>query len=232
MATISFWSRLIDLVSPRPCMVCGARLAIEEEVVCASCNLHLPRTGFTANAYDNPMAQRFWARIPVERAAGLFYYEAGSEVSHIIHAIKYNNHPEAGTAMGRMAAEEFAAFGFFEGIDAIIPVPLTKKRQRQRGYNQSMEIARGVSAVTSLPIITDAVERVSFSESQTRKSLRERMENVEDAFRATGKGDLDGKHLLMVDDIVTSGATVCACVDALKKTAHIKVSIFSLGVVK
>ena len=213
-------------------MVCGARLAIEEEVVCASCNLHLPRTGFAANAYDNLMAQRFWARIPVERAAGLFYYEAGSEVSHIIHAIKYNNHPEAGTAMGRMAAEEFAAFGFFEGIDAIIPVPLTKKRQRQRGYNQSLEIARGVAAVVGLPVITDAVERVSFSESQTRKNLRERMENVENAFRATGKGDLDGKHLLMVDDIVTSGATICACVDALKKVADIKVSVFSLGVVK
>ena len=149
-----------------------------------------------------------------------------------VHNLKYNNHPEAGTAMGRMAAEEFAAFGFFEGIDAIIPVPLTKKRQRQRGYNQSLEIACGVAAVVGLPVITDAVERVSFSESQTRKSLRERMENVENAFRATGKGDLNGKHLLVVDDIVTSGATICACVDALKKVADIKVSVFSLGVVK
>ena len=162
MATISFWSRLIDLVSPRPCMVCGARLAIEEEVVCASCNLHLPRTGFAANAYDNPMAQRFWARIPIERAAGLFYYEAGSEVSRIIHQLKYTDRPEIGEVMGRMAAQEFATDGFFEDIDLIIPIPLARKRERQRGYNQSEAVARGVAAVTGLPIVCNVVERISF----------------------------------------------------------------------
>ena len=232
MATISFWSRLIDLISPRPCMVCGCRLGIEEEVLCASCNLHLPRTNFAADGYDNLMARRFWARIPVERAAGLFYYEAGSEVSRIIHAMKYGNHPEVGYTMGKMAAEEFAATNFFDGVDLIIPIPLARKRQRQRGYNQSMEIARGVAEVTHLPIVTDAVERVSFTSSQTKKSLRERMENVENAFQPTGKVNLEGKHILMVDDIVTSGATICACVKALQQSANIRVSVFSLGVVK
>ena len=229
---ISFWSRLIDLIAPRPCMVCGCRLAIEEEVLCAACNLHLPRTGFAANALDNPMARRFWARIPVERAGALFYYEAGSEASHIIHAMKYNNHPEAATAMGRMTAEEFLPFGFFQGIDLIIPVPLTRKRERQRGYNQSTAIAEGVAEVTHIPIITNAVKRNTFISSQTRKSLRERMENVENAFEATGKAELEGKHILVIDDIVTSGATICACVNAMRKTANFKVSILSLGVVK
>ncbi|MBO4850466.1 MAG: ComF family protein [Prevotella sp.] len=229
---ISFWSRLIDLIAPRPCMVCGCRLAIEEEVLCAACNLHLPRTGFAANPLDNPMARRFWGRIPVERASALFYYEAGSEASHIIHAMKYYNHPEAATAMGRMAAEEFLPFGFFQDIDLIIPVPLTRKRERQRGYNQSSAIAEGVAQVTHIPIVNNAVERKAFVSSQTRKTLRERMENVEHAFEATGKADLEGKHILIIDDIVTSGATICACVNAMRDTADFKASILTLGVVK
>ena len=232
MATISFWSRLLDLISPRACCICGCRLGIGEEVLCTPCNLHLPRTYFSANAYDNVMARRFWGRIPIERAAGLFYYEAGSEVSRLIHALKYRNHPEIGSFMGHMAAEEFSANGFFDGIDLILPIPLEKKRQQQRGYNQSMEIAKGVAEVTGLPIMNDVVERITFGESQTRKSLRQRMENVEGAFRWTGKATLQDKHILVVDDIVTSGATICSCVEAMLPYCNIQVSVMSLGVVK
>ena len=229
---ISFWHRLINLLSPQACCVCGHRLGIDEEVLCAACNFHLPRTFFSSNAYDNPMARRFWGRIPVQRAAALFYYEAGSQVSNLIHDLKYHQRPDIGETMGRMTAEEFAADKFFEGIDLIIPVPLEKKRRKQRGYNQSMEIAKGVAEVVGLPIVEQAVERVSFTGSQTRKSLQERMENVEGAFRSTGKVDLCGRHVLVVDDIVTSGATICACVEALKAYTDLKVSVLSLGVVK
>lgn len=229
---ISFWHRVLNLIAPQACVVCGSRLAIDEEVVCVSCNLHLPRTGYAANALDNEMARRFWGRIPVERAAALFYYEAGSEVSNIIYDLKYHNHPEIGSIMGRMAAEEFANEGFFEGIDLMIPIPLEKKRQRRRGYNQSMEIARGVSEVTGIPIMADAVARTAFDESQTHKSLAQRMESVENAFRAREGIDLDGKHILIIDDIVTSGATVCACVKALTNCGDIKVSVMSLGMAK
>ena len=229
---ISFWHRLLNLISPDACVVCGARLGVEEEVLCTSCNLHLPRTFFAAHGIDNPMARRFWARIPIERAAALFYYEAGSEVSRIIHQLKYNNHPEIGEVMGRMAAEEFAAEDFFEGIDSIIPVPLAGKRKRQRGYNQSEALASGVAAVTGLPVIKNAVERVSFKESQTHKSLRERIENVEDAFRLTGKVSLQGCHVLIVDDIVTSGATICSCAKPMLSADGLRISVMSLGVVK
>ena len=131
-----------------------------------------------------------------------------------------------------MAAEEFASNGFFEDIDLIIPVPLTKKRKRQRGYNQSESVANGVAAVTGLPIVRNAVERVSFTESQTHKSLRERMENVEDAFRLTGKASLQNRHVLMVDDIVTSGATICSCAKPLLSAEGLRISVMSLGVVK
>ena len=229
---ISFWHRVINLIAPEACMVCGNRLGIDEEVLCTSCNLHLPRTGFASNPYDNIMARRFWGRIPIERAAALFFYEAGSEVSHIIHNLKYHNHPEVGMILGHMAAEEMAMHGFFDDIDLILPVPLERKHQRRRGYNQSMEIARGVNEVTQIPIIKDAVERTSFQGSQTQKSLTQRMENVAGAFRLTGKADLASRHILIVDDIVTSGATICSCVEPLLTFNELKVSIFSLGVVR
>ncbi len=229
---ISFWHRVINLIAPEACMVCGCRLGIDETVLCTPCNLHLPRTGFAANAYDNVMARRFWGRIPVERAAALFFYEAGSEVSHIIHNLKYHNHPEVGTTMGRMAAEEMMPHGFFVGIDIIVPVPLERKHQRRRGYNQSQEIAKGVSEVTHLPVVTDAVERTTFHGSQTQKTITQRMENVAGAFRLTGKAELTGRHILVIDDIVTSGATICSCVEPMLSTQGLKVSILSLGVVR
>lgn len=229
---ISFWHRVINLIAPEACMVCGARLGIDEQVVCTACNLHLPRTGFVATPYDNVMARRFWGKIPIERAAALFFYEAGSEVSHIIHNLKYHNHPEVGVVLGRMAAEEMAHFDFFDGIDIIMPVPLERKHQRHRGYNQSMEIAQGVSMVTHLPIVKDAVKRTTFHGSQTQKSVAQRMENVEGAFCLTGKADLTGRHVLVVDDIVTSGATICSCVEPMLTIPGLKVSVFSLGVVR
>ena len=229
---VSFWQRFLNLIAPQACSVCGARLSIGEEVLCVTCNLHLPRTYFSKQAYENLMARRFWGRIPLERAAALFYYEAGSEVSRMIYDMKYHDRPDIGFSLGRMAAEEFAADGFFEGIQLIVPVPLERKRHRQRGYNQSMEIARGVASVTGIPIAEKVVDRIRYTESQTHKSMRERMENVEDAFRLTGKVDIVGRHILMVDDIVTSGATICSCVEAMKASGKFPVSVLSLGVVK
>ncbi len=229
---ISFWHRLLNLIAPQGCAVCGCRLGMSEEVICSTCNLHLPRTGFASHAYDNDMARRFWARIPVERASALFYYEAGSEVSRIIHRLKYSDHPEIGVSMGKMAAEEFAVHGFFEGIDLIVPVPLERKRQRQRGYNQSVEIAKGVSEATGIPIETRAVKRTLFHGSQTQKNQQQRMENVENAFHATGEVDLTGKHILMIDDIVTSGATICACAGVFSGTPGLRISVLSLGMAK
>ena len=138
---ISFWRRLLDLIAPRLCVVCGHRLSVTEEVICSKCNFHLPRTGFHQDAYENEMARLFWAQIPIQRATAFFYYEPHAETANIIYELKYKNHPEIGTTIGRMLAKEIQPSGFFEGIDGIVPVPLAKKRLHQRGYNQSEEIA-------------------------------------------------------------------------------------------
>ena len=151
--------RLINLIAPKQCAMCGCRLAVGEDVICSACNLDLPRTFFADNAYDNEMAKTFWGRMKIERAAALFFYRAHSASSRIIYTMKYFDHPETGELMGRMAAREFAAKGFFDGIDVIVPIPLAKNRLRERGYNQSMEIARGVSGITQIPVMADAVSR-------------------------------------------------------------------------
>ena len=226
---VSFWHRLLDLISPRLCVVCGQRLTVSEDVICTKCNLHLPRTDFHQDPYENEMAKLFWHQIPVERVTALFYYESHAETANILYELKYKNHPEVGEVMGRLMAKELQPSGFFDGIDGIVPIPLAKKRQRQRGYNQSLEIARGISAITSLSIYNKVVRRKAFEGSQTNKGRWERNENVEGVFELKDASAIQGKHLLMVDDVVTTGATVIACVQELCKADNVKVSVIALG---
>ena len=232
MKPISFWHRLLDLISPRICVVCGCRLAATEEVICNKCNFHLPRTGYSNKPYENEMAKLFWGQIPVERAAALFHYESHAETANIIYQLKYKDHPEIGPLMGRMVATELKKDGFFDGIDEIVPVPLTKERLHHRGYNQSEEIAKGVSEITGLPINNNVVKRTVFMGSQTRRSRWDRQENVEYAFKLTHGEAIAGKHLLIVDDVVTTGATIIACAKELVKTGNVKISVLSLGLTR
>ena len=232
MKIVSFWHRVLDVISPRICVMCGRRLSATEDVICNKCNFHLPRTGLAKDAYNNVMAKLFWGRLPIERASALFYYEGHSETANIIYQLKYKGHPEIGYIMGRMVAREFLSYDFFEGIDGIVPVPLARKRQRQRGYNQSEMIAEGISEATGLPIFDKVIRRTDFKESQTRMGRWERNKNVEDVFQLTDGSRIRGKHLLMVDDVVTTGATVVACGQELLKAGNISLSVVSLGFAK
>jgi ComF family protein len=228
----SFWSRLVDLIAPRACVVCGGRLGIHEFFLCGSCNLQLPRTNYADNPYENDMARLFWGQLPVERCAALFFYQGGSGPSQILYELKYKNHPEIGEFFGRMIAEEWNDTGFFEGIDLIVPVPLAKERQRQRGYNQSLHIARGIGSVTRLPIVTNTVSREQFVESQTQKDRWQRNENVEGCFRLNDGSALKGRHVLLVDDVVTTGATICSCGREMLKAGDVRFSILTIGFAK
>ena len=232
MKPISFWRRLLDLIAPRLCVVCGHRLTVTEEVICAKCNFHLPRTDLHRHAYENEMAKLFWAQIPIEKATAFFYYEAHAETANIIYELKYKNHPEIGSIVGRMLAKEIQPSGFFDGIDGIVPIPLAKKRLRQRGYNQSEEIAQGVSEITGLPIYKKVVRRNSFKGSQTNKGHWDRQENVEHVFELIDAEAVSNQHLLLIDDVVTTGATCIACAKALCQSGTVRISILSLGFAK
>ena len=229
---ISFWSRLLDLISPRLCVVCGNRLAVTEETLCSKCYLHLPRTDFGHDLYENVMAKLFWGQMAIEKATALFYYEPHAETANILYKLKYKNHPEIGVVMGRMMAKELMNSGLFEDIDTLVPVPLAKKRERQRGYNQSLELAKGVSEVTGLPIADKIIKRTKFVGSQTHRGRWERNENVEHVFELIDGDSISGKHLLLIDDVVTTGATIIACAKEIQKASNVKISVLALGFAK
>lgn len=225
-------TRFLDFISPRQCVVCGERLAPTEHSLCSTCLLHLPRTTYQFTPHDNPMAQLFWHLSPVEKAAALIFYEPHSEVAQLIYDLKYHDRPDIGEDMGRLMAGEMQLARFFDGIDMLLPVPLSRKRLRQRGYNQSEQLAVGISDVTHLPVVTKALRRTHFHQSQTQLSRRERQENVENLFELRDGSMLQGKHVLLIDDICTTGATLLACCDALKAVHGIRLSVLTFGLTK
>ncbi|WP_025002397.1 ComF family protein [Prevotella dentasini] len=227
--TISLWSRMFDLLAPRACQVCGRRLAMTEECLCTACNLALPRTGYHQSARDNELARIFWGRIPVEKCSSFFFYHPHSDVGRLIYLLKYFDHPEVGEDLGRLVAQEYQPSGFFDGIGGLLPVPLTRGRVVRRGYNQSVEIARGISSVTHIPILSGAVRRTRFAASQTHKTPWERNENVAGVFRLVRPSLIVGRHILLVDDIITTGATLVSLGSEVLKAEGVKVSILSLG---
>ncbi len=229
---VSWLTRILDFISPRQCMVCGERLSPTERSLCSSCLLHLPRTVFQFTPTDNPMAQLFWKLIPIQRAAALIYYEPRSEVAQLVYQLKYGDRPDIGEDMGRLMAKEMQLAGFFDDIDLLLPVPLSRRRQHQRGYNQSECLARGVSDVIGLPVVTKSLRRRHFVKSQTQLSRQERQQNVADMFELRDGRQLEGHHVLLIDDICTTGATLTACAEAIKDIPGIRISILTLGFTK
>ncbi len=221
-------SSFLSLLFPRCCVVCGRLLAKGEECLCTMCNINLPRTDYHLRK-DNPVEKLFWGKIPLERATSFFFYRKGSDFRQILHQLKYGGQKDIGAIMGRYMAAELLASGFFEGVDVILPVPLHKKKQQIRGYNQSEWIARGIAAVTGISIDTESVVRQKNTETQTRKSSFERWENVEGIFQLHHAESLVGKHVLIVDDVLTTGATTVECASCLAEIEGIRISILTLA---
>lgn len=222
----SFWS----LLFPRCCVVCGSPLSRGEECLCTCCNINLPRTGFHLRK-DNPVECLFWGRIPgLKRASSFLFYRKGSDFRRILHLLKYGGYKVLGEVMGRYMSAELSSGEFFDGVDMIIPVPLHRKKQKLRGYNQSEWIARGIASVTGIPLCAECMIREKNTETQTRKSTFERWENVEGIFRLCDTVHFEGKHVLLVDDVLTTGATTVACASAFAGVSGIRISVLTLAV--
>ena len=227
-----WWTELLDLISPRLCVVCGRRLAATERSLCSPCLLHLPRTTFQFTPDDNPMVQLFWHLTPIRHAAALIYYDPHSEMAQLVYEMKYHDRPDIGEDMGRLMANEMQFGRFFDGIDLLLPVPISSKRLRQRGYNQSEHLALGISDITGIPLVTNTVRRLHFRQSQTQLSRRERQENVTDMFQLRDENSLKHKHVLLIDDICTTGSTLIALSDTLRHIEGIRMSVLTLGFTK
>ena len=224
-------SDLKELLFPRYCKVCGQRLMQSEQHLCLGCLLELPRTHYEREP-NNRLMQHFMEWPEVVRATAYFHYYKEGKYSNLIHHLKYYDHPEVGTYLGRLAANELKQSEFFDGIDLIIPVPLSKKKYRKRGYNQCDYIARGISDVTGIPMRTDCIERIIDTDTQTHKDRMQRWMNTEGIFHTVKPEELKGRHLLLVDDVSTTGATLHACISSLLTIPNVHISVFALTTAK
>lgn len=215
---------------PRLCEGCSKALLPEEDVLCLNCSIYnLPRTAYH-HIPENETFMRFAGRLKLERATSLAYFTPEGLLQHLLHGLKYGGKKEIGTYLGRQLAYDMQQTGWSKGIDAIVPVPLHPKREAERGFNQSVVIAEGMQDVLKIPVYTDVVRRTRFTETQTQKTREERMENMQDAFEAVNDEKLRDKHILLIDDVLTTGATLEACAQALMALPGVKISIATIGV--
>lgn len=219
-------SDLIDLIFPRTCVVCGELLSPQEKDICINCLSTLPKI---EKIHLDEIEKSFWGKVEIERATSFMYYHKNSPYNNLIHRLKYKNRPDTGDRLAFLAAKEIAESGFFDGIDAIVPLPLSKRKMRQRGYNQCDYIAKGLSRATGIPVIKNAVKRLKSNETQTHKSRDERWQNVEGIFALSDATLLEGKHILLIDDILTTGATLASCAKSIQEGCQCKISIFTLA---
>ncbi|MDD4107207.1 MAG: ComF family protein [Prolixibacteraceae bacterium] len=218
----------LELFYPELCVTCSQRLVSQENFLCISCIADMPLTDYQ-NDRDNEVARLFWGRVRIQNATSLFHYRKGSRYQKIIHGIKYRGLTGLGAEMGLMLGRILSESEYYNSVDLIIPVPLHHKKQSKRGYNQSEIIAGGVSAALKKPVSVNNLFRKVFSESQTKKTRFERWQNVEKIFGVSNPEQISGKHILLIDDVITTGSTLEACASELLKINNTSVSIASLA---
>jgi ComF family protein len=225
----NLFADLLDLIYPNLCFICGETLLKSESHICLSCLNNIPRTNYHLLT-DNPVEKRFWGKAPIYRGTSFFFFQKGSPFQKLLHELKYKGNKEIGEILGRYAAAELLNSPDFCSIDIIIPIPLHPKRFAQRGYNQSEWIGKGLSAVLDKPQDTNTLKRVKQTTTQTKKSVFERFENTEGIFELSGAKELEGKHLLLIDDVLTTGSTLNAAINTLLNIPNVKISIFTLAI--
>ena len=214
---------ILQTVFPAHCACCGDVLVHGERQICTRCLASLHASHFSTMP-DNPTERLLMGRIHIEAATSLYHFAAPNEVRRVVHAMKFHSNPELCLLMGRLMGQDLLASSRFDGVDLLIPVPLHWLRQLRRGYNQSELLCRGIAEVMRRPLCTDAVVRHRYTHQQSLKPGHERRQNVDGAFRPRHTAQLAGKHILLVDDVLTTGATLTACADAIAPFAA-KVSV-------
>ncbi len=227
---ISFFDDFIALFFPRLCLACEKNIRSGEDQICLFCSYKLPKTDFH-KIHENPVVQHFWGRVPIRNATAMFYFQEKSPVRKMMHQLKYKNKPEVGIALGKIYGKILAQEEVYQNYHLIIPVPLHIGRLRQRGYNQSAMFAIGLSESMQIPW-KNSLERKLATQTQTRKTRLERFENVQHAFKLKSPKSLEGKRILLVDDVITTGATLEACALKLFEIPGIELSVVTIAFAK
>ncbi len=228
---MGIWNDFIALIYPRNCISCNNSLFKHEEFICNYCFVNLPKSNF--HTEENSELERvFTGRVPVVKAGSYYLFEKSGKVQKILHSIKYKSNKVLAEQLGIWYAQSLKDCTEIAKADVIIPVPLHPKKQKQRGFNQSEEFAKGLSKEFNIPLNTTNLTRNQFTETQTRKNKFARWENVEGKFELNNPTALENKTVILVDDVITTGATIEACYEALKLSPGIKISVLSLAYAK
>ena len=219
---------LINLLFPRVCAGCGNILLEGEDTVCTTCRFLLPKTGYDNNP-DNPLAQMFYGQMPFNAVMAEFFFSKTGKVQHLIHGLKYHHCRENGIFLGQEIGKSLLQAPDYQEIDCIVPIPLHPKKEKIRGYNQSHVIAEGISEIMNIPIAEKCLVRSVFTDTQTHKTRDERYQNVKDIFHIEKPEKLENKHVLLVDDVLTTGATLMSAGKALLNVEGIKISVATVA---
>lgn len=220
---------LVHLFYPRLCEGCNKPLLTKEEVLCLGCGLELPTTAYH-HIPDNDTVMRLAGRVPFVHATSFAHFTNDGLLQHLLHGLKYMNKKEIGFYLGKQFPRELLTTDWISSIDTIIPVPLHKQKEAKRGYNQSVLIGEGMNEVLHIPLDAKTLTRTRQTESQTQKTRAQRLENMKDAFLIKDAATLKGKHVLLIDDVLTTGATLEACALALLQVPDLKISIATIGI--
>ena len=226
-------SDLIHLIYPNSCLVCESELSIYQEHICPFCEQQLDFTYFERYHEPTILDQLFWGRVPLVGTYAYIFYDKHKSAQPILHALKYKNKPEIGFYAGTKIAENLKKIYAFDSVDALVPVPIHPKKEFDRGYNQSAKIADGIASVLNIPVVLDFIKSIKHTSSQTNKGRFLRWDNVEKKFSSTIVTEKTYSHIALVDDVITTGATLEAIVRKIQENnPEIRVSIISLALTK
>jgi ComF family protein len=218
---------LLQLFFPHCCIGCAAALA-DTDLLCIQCMQQLPATGFFEHEH-NPAEKMFYGRLPVQSAAAAYFFTKDSLIQKLIFELKYKNNKAAGIYLGKLTGHLLLSSPRFQPIDVLIPVPLHPSKKRKRGYNQAELICQGMAAIIQKPILTQTVIRSHSTGTQTRQDRIHRWQNMENVFRVMDETAIAGKHILLVDDVITTGATLEACGREILQVTNTQLSIAAVA---
>jgi len=224
----NYLADFVSLLFPELCAACRESLVANEQLICTACRYGLPFTNFHLQP-DNIVAQQFWGKIQLQGAYSLYYFSKGGKVQNLMHQFKYRGMKQIGNLLGNIAGGQLAQNEVFNTVDLIVPVPLHRKRLQQRGYNQSAHFAEGLAEKLNAAVEINNLVRTTITETQTHKSRFARFENMQDVFTIENPERLKNKHVLLVDDVITTGSTLEACGTQLLKIEGLKLSIATVA---
>lgn len=224
----SYLKDFSHLLYPHNCEGCGTDVLNDDAILCTKCLLELPETNF-CNTKNNPVEKTFYGRLNIANATSAYYFTKDSLLQHLMFQLKYRNNKNVGIYLGKQLGYQLQQAERFKDVDILIPLPLNPKKEMQRGYNQSTIICEGIASVWQKPIVKNAVARIQFTETQTQQDRIHRWQNMQHVFAVTDENLIRGKHVLLIDDVVTTGATLESCGNAILQIPETKLSIATIA---